>query len=90
MLDGARLYDVELRVCPELLPSDLPSQETSPEVEQTSAKRAGIQDAVRELWPDGIPKGMTVKERDVAIMTFLEQNGVTAPSSRTIRRALKD
>lgn len=89
-LDGAKLYDVELRVSPDLRPGDMPANEVEPAVEARSAKRAGIHHALRELWPNGIPKGMTTKERDAAIMAFLEQNGVTAPSSRTIRRALRD
>lgn len=90
VLDGAKLYDVELRICPDLMPDDLPRSSSLPDAEATSAKRAGIHSAARELWPEGIPKGMTVKERDAAIMAYLERNGLAAPSSRTIRRALKD
>lgn len=91
MLDGAKLYDVELRVNPALLPPNM-TLKPSTKSEQTSetAKRSGILDALRHLWPGGLPAGMTVKERDNAIMAFLERKGVVAPSARTIRRALQD
>lgn len=90
VLDGAKLYDVELRVNPALLPPDMTLKPTKSESANETAKRSGILDAARQLWPDGIPAGMTVKERDNAIMAFLERKGVLAPSARTIRRALQD
>ncbi|QGZ93508.1 hypothetical protein [Terricaulis silvestris] len=89
-LDGAKLYDVELRVSPRVKPEDVDVQQITEEPKARSAKRAGIKDAVNQVWPEGIPKGLTIKERDGAIMAFLERNGVTAPSAKTIQRALKD
>lgn len=87
ILDGAKLYDVELRVRDQLAPEDL-SVIKDAQAQRVGAKRAGILEAFSTLWPNGIPAGMTVKERDKAICGFLQRNGVSPPSSKTIQRAL--
>ena len=55
------------------------------------AKTRGILQAIGRLWPDGIPKGLTAKNRDRAIIDWLEGNGCSVPTSpeRAIQRALK-
>ncbi|RWO45970.1 MAG: hypothetical protein EOS11_10270 [Mesorhizobium sp.] len=56
-----------------------------PEIE-TSAQRATIVRAMRELWNGAIPLGLTKKKRDGAIEAFARDNAITVPSTRTIRR----
>jgi hypothetical protein len=55
------------------------------------AKTRGIAQAIDELWPSGIPEGLTAKDRNRAIVDRLARNGCTVPMSpeRTIQRVLK-
>jgi hypothetical protein len=55
---------------------------TSPALQQQ------IRDAAKELWPNGGTPAR-VKERDAAIAAWFAEKNQTAPSERTIRRALK-
>jgi len=58
---------------------------------RAGAKTQGIHEAVNSLWPSGIPKGLSAKERDQAIIGWLRQEGYSVPKNpaRAIQRALK-
>lgn len=53
------------------------------------AKSEGVEDAIRHLWPGGIPAGLTAKDRNKNIREFLRHRGVSSVSTRTIERALR-
>lgn len=52
----------------------------------TSAQRAAIAEAVKALWNNKIPRGITNQKRDDAIIKFAGDKGLAVPSERTIRR----
>jgi len=88
ILDGAKLYDVEVRVSPRLRPKDIPARRKGVEKAPLSPRRSAILQAMNKLWPDGQPDYLTTKERDRAIIAQLQKDGLTAPHPRTIKRAL--
>lgn len=55
------------------------------------AKTKGILEAINRLWPHGIPKGLSGKERNNAIRAQLEKSHASIPKdlSRAVQRALK-
>ena len=55
------------------------------------AKTQGILEAIDQLWPNGIPKGLVAKDRDNAIRRRLEENKSSVPQNlaRAVKRALK-
>ena len=55
------------------------------------AKTRGIAGAIDELWPNKIPKGLTAKDRNSAIIEWLVENGCSVPTNpeRAIQRVLK-
>jgi hypothetical protein len=55
------------------------------------AKSRGIVEAIDTLWPNDIPKGLSAKARNKAIIEWLEQAGYSLPINpeRAIQRALK-
>ena len=55
------------------------------------AKTRGIREAIKQLWPREIPKGLSAKERNNAIREQLEKNGGSIPEDlpRAVQRALK-
>jgi hypothetical protein len=55
------------------------------------AKTFGIEQAIQQLWPNGIPKGLSAKDRNKAILDWLKSNGCSVPTSpeRAIQRVLK-
>ena len=57
----------------------------------TGAKAQGISEAISQLWPDQIPKGLSAKDRNKAIIDRMRQNGSSIPLSpeRAIQRALR-
>lgn len=71
------------------MPNDHPSDIDSKS--GLGAKSRGIGQAIDELWPNGVPKGLTAKERNRAILEWLVRNECSVPMSlaRTIQRALK-
>lgn len=88
-LDGAKLYDVEVRVRPGLRPSGVSKQRHKLSDQMPlSPRRVAIVEAVRSLWPEGPPKTLTKKERDRQILAWLQKQGQTLPHPRTIKRAL--
>ena len=52
--------------------------------------RDAILDAVKEIWPNGIPKVLIQKDRDLAIGKWFKSRSRTAPSYKTIQRAIKE
>lgn len=88
ILDGAKLYDVEVRVSPRLRPDDLPARRKKAlQDPPLSPRRSAILQAATQLWPNGQPTNLTTKERDRAIIGQLQKEGRTAPHPRTIKRA---
>jgi hypothetical protein len=55
------------------------------------AKTLGIAEAIDQLWPDEIPKGLTAKDRNTAILKWLRLKNYSVPSQpeRAIQRVLK-
>jgi hypothetical protein len=53
------------------------------------AKTRGIVGAIKQLWPDGIPKSLTAKDRDQAIIEQIKRNEGSVPTPRTIQRVLE-
>jgi hypothetical protein len=54
------------------------------------AKTKGIMEALNQLWPGGIPKAVSAKERDRKILEWLREKNYSLPTNpaRTIQRAL--
>jgi hypothetical protein len=57
-----------------------------PTRETRRAKSDSIGKAVAVLFPDGVPHGMLIKERDTRINTWLRKHGGAPVSDQTIRR----
>jgi len=55
------------------------------------AKSRGIDEAIDTLWPNDIPNGLSAKDRNKAIIKWLEQAGYSLPTdpARAIQRVLK-
>ena len=55
------------------------------------AKTRGIADAINELWHGKIPKGLSAKDRNKAIIDWLPENGCSVPANpeRAIQRVLQ-
>jgi hypothetical protein len=55
------------------------------------AKSIGIEEAIYQLWPNGIPKGLSAKERDNKIYSKMKENGSSLPRdlARAIQRVLE-
>ena len=45
------------------------------------AKAEGISEAISQLWPNQIPKGLSAKDRNKAIIDRMRQNGSSIPNS---------
>jgi hypothetical protein len=54
-----------------------------------TAMQAGIEEAIRTLWPNGIPKAMMSKERETAIQKQVKGATGRVPSARSIQRFLR-
>jgi hypothetical protein len=56
----------------------------------TGAKSRGIDEAIDALWPGGIPNGLSAKDRNRKIVTWLSDNKRSLPQNpeRVIQRAL--
>jgi hypothetical protein len=55
------------------------------------AKTRGIETAIAQIWPQGIPDGLSGKDRDCQIGKWLQHNGCSVPRnvSRAVQRVLK-
>lgn len=89
LLDGAKLYDVELRVTPRLRPTGLPVARKPMNEHAIPPRRLAILEVATELWPEGPPPNLTKKERDRAIIDRLGSRGQAVPHPKTIKRALE-
>lgn len=51
----------------------------------------GVVQAIRDLWPNGIPGGLKAKERNNRIIARLKENGASVPGdvSKAVQRALR-
>jgi hypothetical protein len=51
----------------------------------------GVVQAIRDLWPNGIPGGLNAKERNNRIITQLKKNGASVPRDvpKAVQRALR-
>jgi hypothetical protein len=58
---------------------------------RSGAKSRGIAEAIDTLWPNGLPKGLSAKDRNRAIIKWLEGAGYSLPTKpeRAIQRVLK-
>jgi len=73
-----------------------PALQSLPVKRSKKAPRAdGIKDAIKDLWPNGIPRGLRAKERDKRILDWLRQKGLVGLSvgetavPRSVQRVLK-
>jgi hypothetical protein len=55
----------------------------------SGAKSQGIEKAIKAIWSDNIPKGLSAKERNTKIIDWLTANELSVPSVRAIQRVLK-
>jgi hypothetical protein len=55
------------------------------------AKTRGIGEAIDQLWPSGVPKGLSAKDRNKAVIEWLSDHGYSIPINpeRAIQRVLK-
>ena len=58
----------------------------------TGAKSRGVLEAMNQVFPDGIPDGVTAKDRDNRVMKWLKENNRSVPAglSRMIQRVLQE
>jgi hypothetical protein len=70
---------------------DGPARAASKSKSGAGAKARGIGEAINQLWPEGIPKGLSAKERNKAIIDWLSTHGYSQPTNpeRAIQRVLK-
>lgn len=54
-----------------------------------SATMESIAAAVRALWPNGVPKGLLVQQRDQRIIDWQKETGLAVASARSIARYFK-
>jgi hypothetical protein len=62
---------------------------TRPVAKGPTAQRESVYEAVKALWPQGQPAGVTVQQRDRIINDWQRKNGRSVTNPRTIRRHLK-
>jgi hypothetical protein len=62
-----------------------------PKTKLGGAKSRGIAEAIKQLWPNGIPTGLSAKERDNSISKQLGFNGSSVPHDlpRAVQRVLQ-
>ncbi|HEX3994844.1 MAG TPA: hypothetical protein VHX39_27015, partial [Acetobacteraceae bacterium] len=68
---------------------ELPPDLTTPTPAE-GAKTRATKEAIKALWPDGIPDTCLIKARDDKIIEWCRENGRPPPTRRTIQRTLKD
>jgi hypothetical protein len=69
--------------------SELEAAFPEKQAQEASKMRQDILQAAEELWPYGIPEGLSVKVRDDDIRKHLDKKGLGKPSSKTIQRAFR-
>jgi hypothetical protein len=73
---------------------ELPDERTcaaSDAESRPGAKSRGIAEALKKLWPNGVPEGLSAKDRNRAIIRWLGDAGYSLPTNpeRAIQRVLK-
>jgi 7-cyano-7-deazaguanine synthase in queuosine biosynthesis len=70
---------------------DQPARTSSKSKSGLGAKTRGIAEAIDQLWPKGIPKGLSAKDRNKAVIEWLGSKGYSLPTNpeRAIQRVLK-
>jgi hypothetical protein len=60
-------------------------------IPKRGAKTRGVREALNQLWPEGIPEGLTAKERNQQVLDQLKRNRSSMPKdiARAIQRALQ-
>ncbi len=71
------------------VPLDQPELPTF-EARSTRHRRDATIEAIQAIWPNGVPSGIMVRNRDDAINIWLKQHGRETVSSKTIGRALAE
>jgi hypothetical protein len=67
-------------------PRDLPERRLA-----AGAKARGVKQAIEALWPDGVPDGLSAKDRDNKVVEWLRAKNLSVPANpgRMIQRVLK-
>jgi hypothetical protein len=70
---------------------DVPGRATPQSTPGRGAKTRGITEAIDQLWPNGLPKGLIAKTRNKAVIDWLTDKGYSVPINpeRAIQRVLK-
>ena len=85
-----RVADVTKVFCnTESQPEAKPTAGSLEQRPNNGAKAAGAARAIKELWPERIPKELSTKDQYRQIVEWLEATKLSIPSLRTIQRALK-
>jgi hypothetical protein len=58
------------------------------ESRKATAGQASISEAIQALWPNGIPQGIQVQQRDDQIIDWQRRNNLTIVSPKSISRYL--
>jgi len=60
-------------------------------IPKRGAKTRGVTEALNQLWPEGIPEGLTAKERNQQVFDRLKRNGSSIPKdiARAVQRVLQ-
>jgi hypothetical protein len=91
---GIELFnaDVTSVLCTTRAPHSIEEHPSAAASFGSGAKSRGISDAIDQLWSDGIiPNGLSAKDRDRAIIEWIDKAGGSVPSNpaRAIQRVLK-
>jgi hypothetical protein len=70
------------------LRSGSPSAGERTPVRRTTPLHVSIEEAIADLWPDGIPAALALQTRDQKIIDWQKAHGLAVASSKTIRRYL--
>jgi len=81
--DVSRIFGPATQVAPKPA-QDAPSRQAGP-----GAKTIGIKMAIADLWPAGIPKGLTAKQRNNQIVEWLTSHGHSVPNGSGLQRAIQ-
>ena len=83
--DVSRIFGLVTQAAPKRS-QDAPRRQSG-----SGAKTVGIKAAIADLWPDGIPKGPSAKERNNQIVEWLRSHNLSVPKGleRAIQRALR-
>jgi len=72
------------------LPAERVAANAKPPVRgKGTAHRSSIEAAIAAIWPEGLPEGLTVRDRDGQINDWQDKNGQVVTSGKTIQRHLK-